>query len=286
MRGEFIGVWSEMWQNIWVPLVDEPYEDNDEFVPDDIFCELYRNIAGEPKKTGALKNTPSIETLVDIIDDPLLSREAFENIKAEELSGELSIVNFLESVYDILDEFGGENLTNRYFNLIAAFIEKFNLRYDLRRSCTLCPTLPGIFSSLFHDLREITSTDPILDKLMKAYENALRDLRYGCSEDRIQTCFIKQTNLLEAIGIRNDGVTKSELGQICKQINTWPHPGVNNAIGNLYGFTSSCPGIRHGTGMVGREIDMRDLIAISVLFTGFTPYLSEQLNPDHIYQRP
>ena len=32
MRGEFLGVWSETWRGIWLPLID--YED----VPEDIFC--------------------------------------------------------------------------------------------------------------------------------------------------------------------------------------------------------------------------------------------------------
>jgi len=36
MRGEFIGVWSETWREIWLPLIDH------EGVPEDIFCELYR----------------------------------------------------------------------------------------------------------------------------------------------------------------------------------------------------------------------------------------------------
>jgi hypothetical protein len=36
MRGEFIGVWSETWRTIWLPLIDH------EGVPEDIFCELYR----------------------------------------------------------------------------------------------------------------------------------------------------------------------------------------------------------------------------------------------------
>ena len=39
MRGEFIGVWSETWREIWLPLID--HED----VPDDICCELYRVLA-------------------------------------------------------------------------------------------------------------------------------------------------------------------------------------------------------------------------------------------------
>ena len=39
MRGEFIGVWSETWREIWLPLID--HED----VAEDIFCELYRELA-------------------------------------------------------------------------------------------------------------------------------------------------------------------------------------------------------------------------------------------------
>ena len=46
MRGEFIGVWSETWREIWLPLIDH------EGVPEDIFCELYRELA------PALKDKP------------------------------------------------------------------------------------------------------------------------------------------------------------------------------------------------------------------------------------
>ncbi len=64
MRGEFIGVWSETWREIWTPLIDH------EGVPEDIFCELYRELAGNPKKPGVLRVTPSLEVLADIIDNP------------------------------------------------------------------------------------------------------------------------------------------------------------------------------------------------------------------------
>ncbi len=63
-----------------------------------------------------------------LLDNPVRSREAFEQTGA--------------------NEFAGDELSNRYFNLLTAFIEKFSLRYDLRRPCTLCPTLPGVFASL------------------------------------------------------------------------------------------------------------------------------------------
>jgi len=53
---------------------------------------------------------------------------------------------------------------NRYFNLLAVFIDKFSLRYDLRRPCTLCPTLPGVFASLVRDLRVLMSQDAHLER--------------------------------------------------------------------------------------------------------------------------
>jgi hypothetical protein len=46
MRGELIGVLSETWREIWLPLIDH------EGVPEDIFCELYRALA------PALKSQP------------------------------------------------------------------------------------------------------------------------------------------------------------------------------------------------------------------------------------
>ena len=76
MRGEFIGVWSETWREIWLPLIDH------EGVPEDIFCELYRALA------PALKSQPSVEALADIIDNSVQSREAFEQTGTNDFAGE------------------------------------------------------------------------------------------------------------------------------------------------------------------------------------------------------
>jgi hypothetical protein len=274
MRGEFIGVWSETWREIWLPLID--HDD----VPEDIFCELYREL------TKALKSPPSVEDLADIIDVPLRSREAFEETRTEDLAGERALVSFFESAYDALEELSGDELTNRYFNLLAAFIEKFSLRYDLRRPCVLCPTLPGVFASLVRDLRVLTSADPHLDALMKEFENAVRDLRQDCSDGRIKTCIQKQVNLLEAIGRAFPGVTGTTLGVICDQVGTWPHEKLKAAMKDLYGFASDYPGIRHGGTPASalRAVDMRDLVAMSILLAGFIPYLINGLNPDAVYR--
>ncbi len=272
MRGEFIGVWSESWREIWLPLAEQGD------VPRDIFCELYRAL------TPALKRQPSVEALADIIDNPVQSREAFEQTGTDDLAGERAIVAFFEAAHVALDELAGDELSNRYFNLLANFIDKFNLRYDLRRPCMLCPTLSGVFVSLVRDLRVVSAQDAHLDALMKEFEDAVRDLRQDCSDGRIKTCIQKQVNLLEAIGRMTPGVTESELSGICNQVTTWPHSAIKAALKNLYGFASDYPGIRHGGNPAGalRAIEMRDMVAISILLAGFTPYLASQLNADSV----
>jgi hypothetical protein len=274
MRGEFIGVWSETWREIWLPLIDH------EGVPEDIFCELYRALA------SALKERPSVEALADIIDNPVQSREAFERTGADELAGERALVAFLEAAHSELDELAGDELANRYFNLLAAFVDKFSLRYDLRRPCTLCPTLPGVFASLVRDLRTLTGQDAHLDALMKEFENAVRDLRHDCSDGRIKTCIQKQVNLLEAIGRTTPGITEAELSGICNQVTAWPHSAIKASLKNLYGFACDYPGIRHGGNPAAalRAVDMRDMVAMSILLLGFTPYLAAQLNVDSVYR--
>lgn len=274
MRGEFIGVWSETWREIWLPLIDH------EGVPEDIFCELYRELA------PALKSQPSVEALADIIDNPVQSREAFEKTGANEFAGERALVAFIEAAHSALEELAGDELSNRYFNLLARFIDKFSLRYDLRRPCTLCPTLPGVFASLVRNLRVMTGQDEHLDALMKEFENAVRDLRHDCSEGRIKTCIQKQVNLLEAIGRTAPGVTGATLGAICNQVGTWPHDKLKEAMKDLYGFASDYPGIRHGgtPANARRAVDMRDMVAMSILLAGFTPYLSSALDADIVYR--
>lgn len=273
MRGEFIGVWNETWREIWVPLVDE------DDVGGDVFCELYRELS------SALRDRPSVQSLADIIDDPMQSRLAFEAVKATDLAGERALVAFFEAVHSALDEQAGDVLSNRYFNLLTGFVEKFSLRYDLRRPCTLCPTLPGVFASLVRDLRALTSVDAHLDGLMKDFESAVRDLRYDSSDGRIKTCIQKQVNLLEAIGSAAPGVTGNTLGAIGNQVGTWPHHQLKNAMKELYGFACDYPGIRHGGTSANalRPVDMRDMVAISILLTGFTPYLESRLSAAAIF---
>lgn len=273
MRGEFIGVWSETWRELWLPLVD------DEGIPNDIFCELFRELE------SAFTTRLSVEALADIIDDQQQSRHAFENTDVAAISGERALVGFLEEAHDILEDLGGDHLANRYFNLVNQFIQKFSLRYDLRRPCVLCPTLPGIFSNLVANLRAVANQDAHIAGLMNEYEDAVRDLRHGQSDGRIKTCLGKQFMLLEALGASSSTVTSNTLGGMCDQLDTWPHATVKESLKKLYGFGNDFPGIRHGGNPLGklRDVDMRDMIAMSILLAGFTPYLSGKLCTDTVY---
>ena len=281
MRSEFVGVWSEMWPEVWLPLIEQPLLDGEDDPPEDIFCELYRDVA------KVLRAQPSIEALADVIDDPLQSQEAFEKTTAADLTGEQAVVTFLETAHATIDDLGGDELSNRYFNLLSKFIDKFNLRYDLRRPCILCPTLPGVFASLLRDLRALTNQDSHLDALMKDFEESVRDLRIDCSDRRIKTIIQKQVNFLEALGRRHPGVKRKTLGAISRRLKNWPHKEVMLALQSLYNFACDYPGIRHGGTPASalRAIDMRDMVAMSILLAGFTPYLTHGLNPDVVYRR-
>ena len=104
----------------------------------------------------------------------------------------------------------------------------------------------------------------------------------GPTEGRISNCVMKQVMLLEAVAAASGPV----LAALCKALEHWPHPVVRQSLLNLYGFASDFPGVRHGTPSAGmkRDIDMRDMVAMSILFAGFTPYLTHGLDPDVVYQ--
>ena len=95
----------------------------------------------------------------------------------------------------------------------------------------------------------------------------------------------KQVNLLEALGSRYPGLTTNTVGAIYNEVGSWPHESVKDAMKSLYKFTCDYPGIRHGGDPTSalRVIDMRDMVAMSILLTGFTPYLESRLSADAIF---
>ena len=219
MRGEFIGVWSETWREIWLPLID--HED----VPEDIFCELYRELA-PALKSEAVGRSPGGHHRQPRAEPRGVREDERERLRRRACARGVSRSGSLRRS----TSWPATSFPIATSTCSTAFIDKFSLRYDLRRPCTLCPTLPGVFASLVRDLRVLTSRDAHLDALMKEFENAVRDLRHDCSDGRIKTCIQKQVNLLEAIGRTVPGVTGTTLGAICNQVGTWPHEKLKEAM--------------------------------------------------------
>ncbi len=268
MHGEFVPVWSETWAAIWLPLAES------EAAPQDMFCELYRELA------TAFAKPPSIETLADVIDDPHQSREAFEHSGSIQFASERSLVRFIEEAHNILDDLGGNELTNPYFGLLNNFIDKYSLGYSLRRPCALSPTLPGMFADLAAALKKLSSGDAHLASLHHAHQEAIRDLRFGATEERIKTCISRQINLMEAVAATADEVTKLTLGDMCDQLQSWPHATIRESLKKLYGFASNYPGIRHAGNPDGklRDVGVRDMAALSIVLTGYAVYLAPNLD--------
>jgi len=274
MDGEFIDVWPASWREVWTRLARH------RAAPDDFFCGLY------DETVGSLTPQLDAQEHAEIINDPVQARVSFKKMVTSGFDDERALVGFLERLYEAINEWGGDSLANRYFGLLNAFVNKYSLRYDLRRPCTLCPTLPGMFTSLFRDLNGLGLGNDNIARRLKDFREAIQDLRVGQTEGRIANCVTKQVMLLEAVGATATGVTGTELSTICSQTRQWPHPAMRSSLLKLYGFASDVPGFRHGTPSTGmlRDIDMRDLVALSILFIGFTPYLSDQFNGDVVYQ--
>lgn len=272
MRGELIGVWSETRRNVWQPLIDQGG------IPNEVFCDLYRELA------SALKSPPSAQELADTLTRPIESREAFDTTTSADLRGERELISFFEAAHDTLEEFGGDEVSNRYFNLLATFVEKFSLRYDLRRPCVLCPTLPGLVTGLVQHIRSTSQSDTHLAKLYHEFEEALRDLRHGRTESRIKSCLAKQYILIEGIANVRGGTNGETLGQRCNQA-SWPHPTLRAAAGSIYGFRSDYPGLGHSGNprAVLRDVDDRELAGVSCMLLGVVPYVDSSVNLSALY---
>ncbi|MDP2581334.1 hypothetical protein Q8W37_15455 [Shimia thalassica] len=337
MRGEFAGVKSEIIKDIFEPLMDEMTDE--EFSDEELWGDLFREAIPAPAE-------PEEPTYLSFDDDGNLyldadieARDAYDATSAiyqdrleayndaanradlawqyivtffeDANATERQIVKALEDAFDAIEDYGGGNLANAYYQIIEAFLEKYSLRYDLRRPAggggmTLHPTLPGMFARLIRDLKEVTSQDAALSALMRDFEDSVRDLKADQSPRKIKQSLAAQFNLLEALLTQSPQVVAyneaaeahnatasrrqqrrlvNTFGAMCDKADVWPHEDVLKSAKSIYGFGSDYPGIRHGgtPANAKREIDMRDMVSMTIVLAGFTPYFSEALEAERIY---
>lgn len=222
MHGEFLPVWSETWRDIWSKLAKH----ND--APEDLFSELYLaqvkpprpptapppptevDESGQmvrPDEIRAVENYTAALALFaverarfeEVVSGDTRARPAFRKALQAEITTEAEAIDALGRAFSVIDGYDIDSIRSYFFLLVEKFIQKFSLRYDLRRPFTLHPTLPGIFAGLVREMKAVARADAHLHQLMSDFEDAVRDLTADSSSGRIKTCIQKQMNLLEAI---------------------------------------------------------------------------------------
>lgn len=309
MRGDLKSAWPYVWSDIWVRL----YETKG--APVELFSELYAALMPKPRppaapaepaefdENGVATDPAYLEALAsyeDALETYRLEKIAYsEALTAEPeqarvwlreglpltLKTEVDAVRALEKAFQCIDDIGGDDLSNRYVTLVEGFLKKYSIRYDLRRPFSLHPNLPGIFSAIWAEVRALCLKDAQLESSIQEFDDAFRDLKLGANAGRLKSCFIKQFNMLEAITARNPAVTQNVLSSMIGEIQAWPHATVRQSAEKIYAFRGAYPNMGHGTGGGAlREIELRDLVSVSVMLVGLLPYLSHEIDPQIIFE--
>ncbi|MDF1721113.1 MAG: hypothetical protein P1U65_10595 [Minwuia sp.] len=282
MRGELISVLSEMWCQFWKKLA---YHKD---ASSDTFCDLYREL-----------NTPRVvpldpaTELADIVDDREQARVGFRDTEAAALKDEVVVLEFLERARTVIEDFGSKALTNQYFNLVRDLLDRYSLRYVRRRPFSLHLTLRGLFARLVRDLRQITSQDSALAAPTHDFKGCVRDLKDDQSARKIKQCFASRFNLPEALRKQHpDFVAYNSTAKratntfeaMCDKTITCPNEAIKDSAKGIHRLAGDQPGIRHSGNQAGklRRIDMRDLISVTILLAGFSPYFSQAFSADAI----
>jgi tetratricopeptide (TPR) repeat protein len=309
MRGDLKSAWPYVWSDIWVRL----YETKG--APVELFAELYATLMPKPRvpaspaepdefdENGVATDPAYLEALATyeaaleayrlekiVYSEALTAEPEQARIWLREglphtLKTETDAVRALEKAFQCIDDIGGDDLSNRYVTLVESFLKKYSIRYDFRRPFSLHPNLPGIFSAIWSEVRVLCLTDAQLERSVQEFDDAFRDLKLGANAGRLKTCFIKQFNLLEAITARNPAVTQNVLSGMISEVHTWPHATVKQAAEKIYAFRGAYPNMGHGTGGgATREIELLDLVSVSVMLVGLLPYLSHEIDPQIVFE--
>ncbi|MBL7250079.1 hypothetical protein [Alloalcanivorax marinus] len=293
MAATFVSTWRYMWPDVWARLQLASADEDQEFgwleekIPlpegfdphDDLYSEIFR----------AAYSSLSEETLTgfdmsEVIGDPELAVEFFIGLTGESFSSENAIIQFLEAVVDTLAEFD-DVLPGRYLALMSYFTQKYSLRYVIDDQGKIYPSVTGIFSELMSRIDRVASGNEHLASLTTEMHSALYAIKADSSQANVKVFVHKFFNLAEALACGRPEVKGKTLGDACKQIQSWPHVAVKNSLSSLYGFASNYPGMRHAGSPESklRDLDMRDLVSMSVILAGYMPYLADELVCEDIY---
>lgn len=302
MSCSLIDVWKYSWADIWAPLIKSS---NDAA---DLIGDLVSGTASEPNEPVPPATVPADFDAVGNLTNPTRIEEraiyeaaleryqsdlrTFQDAQTTEtgrayfkntvssVATERQVIELVKNAHSAIeDEFSA-----RLEKLFIKFCESRNVGYSMGPNFEIRPTMLGMFGRLRAQANGIIGNDSHLADLWADFEEAYAALEQGKTNGRIRNCLSTQFIFIEALAQQHPEVNQSTFGQMCHQLD-WPHPAVRQAASGLYGFRSDCPGLGHGGNpdAMLRQLNMKDVIGISMLLFSLTPYLTNDIDLDACY---
>lgn len=275
MRGRLIDAWQYIWPEIWLRLEELP----DVYL--DIYTDLYVELAKALKRPESEEENLRFNTEFNVVaNDPTLARNFMQSLEGSTFRSEAAAAQFFRDALDVFDESGNSKLPTEFVRLTKQFVLCHNLRYRVVEPFRLQPHLPGVFAALFSDLLEFSKTNPQLAGAMIDFEHSFGVLSKSHKETDMKTCIHKACMFVECLGAVKPGAKGRTLGELCNNMECWPHKALRAAVSSLYGFCSDYPGIRHNVSVEGqlRPLEMRDSVLVALLLLTASGYFKDPLD--------
>jgi hypothetical protein len=267
MAASIIRAWDYAWQDIWQPLRHH------EEAPADLFMELYPELI-----RASLGGELDMDRFYSAANDPVLAEQQFMETQSSAFGSERLLVHFFSEAHSIIVEFGMPDLTRLYESLLAAFFERYNLRFRVGYPFEIVVDPGALFCSMIDAVASRTSPDPHLQLLDSHLKRAFDLLAREGKLPEVHKCIAQASIYVEGIAGSMPGLKPGSLGDLVKKMpDIWPHAGVREAISSLYGFCSNYPNIRHAGNPESRlrELELRDAIIIPMVLMAFSGYFVE-----------
>lgn len=275
MRGRLIDAWQYAWGEIWLKLEELP----DVYL--DIYTDLYVELAKALKPAGDEQAQLKFNTEFNVIaNDSKLARDFLMTVKGVTFRSDPALARFFSDALDVYEESGNPELPQEFIRLTKEFVACHNLRYRVVEPFRLQPHLPGVFAALFAELADFSASNAQLAGAMADFEHSFDLLSKSHKESDMKSCIHKACMFVECLGAVKPGAKGKTLGDLCVNIDCWPHKAVRGAVSSLYGFCSDYPGIRHNISSGGqiRPLQVKDSVLVTLLLLAASGYFKDNMN--------
>lgn len=271
--------WGYTWAEIWEPLgrpeeIEDEADGEDEVaLPVDLYMVVFRTVS-----SGVPPEQLPFDTTV-AANDPTAAAAALQALGAGLHPTEVAARTCIEEVYQAIVDLDVDGLAERYVKLVEEFIDHHNLPYRLVEPCELQPLATGSFDGFYAELYRLSRADAHLRDLWDDFEHSFGVYIRSQKPADLKRCINNASSFAEGLAGQTAGAPGS-LGELCRKLTSWPHSTIQAALGNLYGFCSNYPGIRHAGNPASklRDLEIRDAVLVCTLLIAFSGYLTESVD--------